>query len=167
MGELQKLKDWHKELARCLAVGMTITEISKQYGKTTAGIRYAIKSPLFQQRLGELHIENDKEVADFAGRIGVLRDMALEVIEENLEQCSSIDAGLKTKCAWDILDRGPTGHKVPDKVIEQNTHIQVNNIVEMSDAELEIKSLEAAQKVLESGEHDKVLIPDAEIVDER
>lgn len=149
-GELQKLKDWHRELARCLASGMTVREIAVQRGKTEAGIRYARKSPLFQKLLGELHMENDKEAADFASRVDTCRQMAIERVEENLEACASIDKGLQMKTAWDILDRGANGHKVPDKVIEQTTNIQVNQIHEMSDAELEIAARQNAEVILNS-----------------
>ena len=108
--DLKKLKDQHREIARLLIAGHTNIQVSRLLGLTPVAIRLIRNSALFQSLMAELTKEADSEAVSFATRIKELKEISLDVIEETLDS-DEIDQALKTKTAFDILNRKTDGYQ--------------------------------------------------------
>lgn len=147
-GELQKLKAIHREIARLLVAGMPVPKIAEHLGISRGTIYTLKKSPMWCSLFGELSAEADKNIVNFEERVQFARDLGLERITEVLEVNADVGKALQIKSAFDVLDRGGQGYKVPDKIVENTINFQMN-FNEMSDADLhkELAKVRAERKI--------------------
>ncbi len=108
-GELQKLKARHREIARLMIMGWTDTVIAQHLEMTVPGIKYAKLSPIFITLYAELCKEADLNAVDMKQRLEVLREMALDNVEEDLVDLKNIDRALRNKTSFEVLDRTGLG----------------------------------------------------------
>lgn len=138
MIEIQRLKARHREVARMMVSGMTIEEIHLSTGYSKSWLYNLVRTPLFVSMAAELAMEADKSMLDFKARFSAIRNDALDAVGESVHSDTrhKFEDAIRLKSAFDILDRTDSGFKVPDKLIEVNTNINVENL---SDAEVELR----------------------------
>lgn len=145
MENLQRLKARHREIARLLVAGRTVTEISKILNMTITALNGITKTPLFQQLYGNLTLEADANAVDIRKRINELLPKAIEVSADILDR-TDVELSLKQKTAWDILDRGGFG-ATKAVVFDGNITSSVEDLADSDIVQL-VKDLDAKLAIL-------------------
>ena len=135
----------HRSMARNLVAGMTPGEVAVISGFTPAQISRIIQSPLFMAEIARLEAQAEHQAVDVRNDLQVMAVRAIEVMDENLHS-DEIDRGLKTKTAFDVLDRaGYAKQEKPQLHLHAHAH-EVRRVEEMDKAELYEEIIDLAEE---------------------
>lgn len=125
----------HRSMARDFVAGYTPTEVAERFGFTKAQITRIQQSPLFVAEMARLEAQAEHVSVDVHNDIREMAARAVEILDENLHR-EDVKRGLKTKTAFDVLDRAGYGKKDdPQKHVHLHAHA-VKKIAEMDKDEL-------------------------------
>jgi len=91
---LEKLKYWHFELARDIALGKPEETILKRYKAFRLSknlLKWLLEEPVFLEELKKLNEEADKVVKEVRKKTALLSLRALEILEEDMNQPKFIE----------------------------------------------------------------------------
>jgi len=135
----------HRAMARDLVAGHTPGEVADKTGFTPAQITRIMQSPLFIAEMNMLEAGASVRAVDVHEDLREMSKKAVEVLDENLNS-ETISAGLKTKTAFDVLDRAGYGKKeTPQQHLHLHAH-EVRKVEEMSPEELYEDIIEMAEE---------------------
>ena len=121
---ISQLWPHHRSMARMFVEGMQPGEVAVATGFTPGQITRILRSPLFEAELARLECQAEGESMSVVAELKKMAGRAIEVLDENL-QAANISRELKTKTAFDILDRsGHTKRVDPQRHLHhfQQTH---------------------------------------------
>ena len=125
----------HRTMARDLVAGFTPNEVALRFGFTNAQITRIMQSPLFIAEMNRLEAQAEILAVDVHEDLRQMSARAVEIMDENLHM-EEIDRGLKTKTAFEVLDRAGYGKKEdPQKHLHLHAH-EVRKVEEMSKEDL-------------------------------
>ena len=102
--------------------GMQPGEVAAATGFTPGQITRILHSPLFEAELSRLECQAEEESLSVVVELKKMAGRAIEVLDENL-QADNISRELKTKTAFDILDRsGHTKRGDPQRHLHLHAH---------------------------------------------
>ena len=115
--------------------GMQPGEVALATGFTAGQVTRILHSPLFEAELARLESQAELETVTVAGELKKMASRAIEVLDENL-QAENVSRELKTKTAFDILDRSGHGKKLdPQRHLHAHAHVH-KKVGEMEQVEL-------------------------------
>jgi len=118
----------HRSMARLFLEGATPGEVATITGFSPGQITRILNSPLFQAELQRLESAAEIEAVSVDRELKRMSLKAVEILEENLHS-ENISRELKTKSAFDVLDRA--GHGKKDGVQRhEHLHAHVHKKVE-------------------------------------
>jgi hypothetical protein len=125
----------HRSMARDLIAGFTPGEVADKSGFTAAQITRITQSPLFIAELNRLAAQAEDTAVDVHEDFRRMSTRAAEILDENLHG-EEISRGLKTKTAFDVLDRAGYGKKEkPSLHLHAHAH-EVRKVHDMDTEEL-------------------------------
>ncbi len=125
----------HRAMARDLIAGFTPGEVADKSGFTAAQITRICQSPLFIAELNRLAAQAEDTAVDVHEDFRRMSTRAAEILDENLHG-EGISRGLKTKTAFDVLDRaGYAKRDKPQLHLHAHAH-EVRKVAEMDKDEL-------------------------------
>ena len=117
---ISQLWPHHRSMARMFLEGMQPGEVATVMGFSSGQITRILHSPLFEAELARLESQAEQEAVSVDGELKKMAARAIEVLDENL-QAENISRELKTKTAFDVLDR--SGHS---KKIDPQRHLHLH-----------------------------------------
>ena len=108
---ISQLWPHHRSMARMFVEGLQPGEIAAITGFSPGQITRILHSPLFEAELARLESQAEIESQSVTGDLKRMAARAVEVLDENL-QAENITRELKTKTAFDVLDRAGHGKKM-------------------------------------------------------
>ena len=100
----------HRSMARLFVEGMQPGEVAMITGFTPGQVTRILHSPLFQAELLRLEGQADLESVNITNELKRMATRAVEILDENLHS-QELSRELKTKTAFDVLDRAGHGKK--------------------------------------------------------
>ena len=144
---ISQLWPHHRSMARMFLEGMQPGEVAAATGFTPGQVTRILHSPLFEAELARLESQAEAETVGVAEELKRMSRRAVEVLDENL-QAENISRELKTKSAFDVLDRAGFSKKT-DVQRHLHAHAHVHKKVgEMEQVEL----YEAVEDLLQEDE---------------
>lgn len=143
MGRIQEGKSpavtflWphHRSMARLVVAGARPGELADSTGMSPGQISRILQSPLFQAELSRLEGRADELAVDVHSDLKKMSEVAVEVLAENLAS-DEISRELKTRTAFDVLDRSGHGKKAePQRHLHAHLHAH-KEVAEMDEREL-------------------------------
>jgi len=132
---ISQLWPHHRSMARMFLEGMQPSEVATATGFSAGQITRILHSPLFEAELARLESQAEAEVVSVNGELKRMSLRAIEVLDENL-QAENISRELKTKSAFDVLDRAGHGKKMdPQRHLHAHAHVH-KKVGEMEQVEL-------------------------------
>jgi hypothetical protein len=127
--------------------GMRPGEVAAATGFSDGQVTRILRSPLFEAELARLESQAEGETATVVGELKRMAGRAIEVLDENL-QAENVSRELKTKTAFDILDR--SGHS---KRIDPQRHLHLHAHAHKKVGEMEqVELYEAVEDMLQEDE---------------
>lgn len=117
---ISQLWPHHRSMARMFLEGMQPGEVALATGFSAGQVTRILHSPLFEAELARLECQAEQETVTVAGELKRMAGRAVEILDENL-QAENISRELKTKSAFDVLDR--SGHS---KRIDPQRHLHLH-----------------------------------------
>ncbi len=115
--------------------GMQPGEVALVTGFSPGQITRILHSPLFEAELARLESQAEIEVVTVGNDLKRMANRALEVLDENLHS-HDISRELKTKTAFDVLDRSGNSKKLdPQRHLHAHAHVH-KKVGEMEHVEL-------------------------------
>ena len=144
---ISQLWPHHRSMARMFLEGMQPGEVAAVTGFSPGQITRILHSPLFEAELARLESQAEQEVVSVGGELKRMAAKAVEVLDENLE-AENISRELKTKTAFDVLDR--SGHS---KKIDPQRHLHLHAHAHQKVQEMEqVELYEAVEDMLQEDE---------------
>ena len=144
---ISQLWPHHRSMARMFVEGLQPGEIAAITGFSPGQITRILHSPLFEAELARLESQAEIESQSVTGDLKRMAARAVEVLDENL-QAENITRELKTKTAFDVLDRAGHGKKM-----EIQRHLHAHAHVHKKVGEMERGELyEAVEDMLQEDE---------------
>ena len=144
---ISQLWPHHRSMARMFLEGMQPGEVATVTGFTPGQVTRILHSPLFEAELARLESQAEQEAVTVVGELKKMASRAIEVLDENL-QAGNISRELKTKTAFDILDR--SGHS---KRIDPQRHLHLHAHAHKKVGEMEqVELYEAVEDMLQEDE---------------
>lgn len=132
---ISQLWPHHRSMARMFLEGMQPGEVALVTGFTPGQITRILHSPLFEAELARLESQAEQEVVSVGNELKRMAGRAIEVLDENL-QAENISRELKTKTAFDVLDRSGHSKRVdPQRHLHLHAHAH-KKVQEMEQVEL-------------------------------
>lgn len=132
---ISQLWPHHRSMARMFLEGMQPGEVALATGFTPGQITRILHSPLFEAELTRLECQAEGESMSVVAEMKKMATRAIEVLDENL-QADNISRELKTKTAFDILDRSGHSKRVdPQRHLHLHAHAH-QKVSEMEQVEL-------------------------------
>lgn len=107
------MQELHREIVRRLVLGQRPREIAAELGVTPQTVSNVRNSSVVRQYMEMLQQGRDADVVAVQRRIKELAAVAIDVLEEAMED-ESTPMGVRVRAAIDVLDRG--GHAAPKRV---------------------------------------------------
>ena len=103
----------HRHMARMFAEGATPGEVAVVTGFTPGQVTRILNSPLFEAEIMRLESMAELETTNVNGELKRMARRAVEILDENMnaDDNSAVSRELKTKSAFDVLDRAGYGKK--------------------------------------------------------
>ena len=144
---ISQLWPHHRSMARMFLEGMQPGEVATVTGFSPGQITRILHSPLFEAELARLESQAEQEVVSVDRELKKMAARAVEVLDENL-QAENISRELKTKTAFDVLDR--SGHS---KKIDPQRHLHLHAHAHQKVQEMEqVELYEAVEDMLQEDE---------------
>lgn len=144
---ISQLWPHHRSMARMFLEGMQPGEVALATGFSPGQVTRILHSPLFEAELARLESQAEQETVTVAGELKRMALRAVEVLDENL-QAENISRELKTKSAFDVLDR--SGHS---KRIDPQRHLHLHAHAHKKVGEMEqVELYEAVEDMLQEDE---------------
>lgn len=144
---ISQLWPHHRSMARMFLEGMQPGEVALVTGFSPGQVTRILHSPLFEAELARLESQAEVEVVSAGGELKRMASRAIEVLDENL-QAENISRELKTKTAFDVLDRSGYSKKLdPQRHLHAHAHVH-KKVGEMEQVEL----YEAVEDMLQEDE---------------
>ena len=125
----------HRSIARMFLEGMRPGEVALVTGFSPGQVTRILHSPLFEAELARLESQAEIETVSVGRELKRMASRAIEVLDENL-QAENISRELKTKTAFDILDRSGHVKKLdPQRHLHLHAHAH-KKVQEMEHTEL-------------------------------
>jgi hypothetical protein len=122
-------------MARLFLEGFQPGEVAAITGFTPGQITRILHSPLFEAELARLESQAEIETVNIGSELKRMASRAIEVLDENL-QAGNISRDLKTKTAFDVLDRSGHIKKIdPQRHLHLHAHAH-KKVQEMEQVEL-------------------------------
>ena len=137
-------------MARMFLEGMRPSEVATATGMTEGQITRILHSPLFEAELARLEGQAEIEAVSVGNELKRMATRAIEILDENLqaEDKDSVSRELKTKTAFDVLDR--SGHS---KRIDPQRHLHLHAHAHQKVGEMEqVELYEAVEDMLQEDE---------------
>lgn len=132
---IQRLRDRHHFLARCLANGMSNTEASAVTGYDPSRISILIKDPTFKELVSHYQVVKDSFRAEFQDRAELLALTAMNELQERLEDDpESMSAPTLLEVMKTTADR--TGHAPTVKTLNVNVNADLGSRLNAARARL-------------------------------
>jgi hypothetical protein len=132
---IQQLWPHHRSMARLFLEGFQPGEVAAITGFTPGQITRILHSPLFEAELARLESQAEIETVNIGSELKRMASRAIEVLDENL-QAGNISRDLKTKTAFDVLDRSGHIKKIdPQRHLHLHAHAH-KKVQEMEQVEL-------------------------------
>lgn len=132
---IQQLWPHHRSMARLFLEGLQPGEVAQITGFTPSQVTRILRSPLFEAELARLESQAEMEVVSVGNELKRMATRAIEVLDENL-QAENISRELKTKTAFDVLDRSGHGKSGdPQRHLHLHQHVE-QKVKEMQQVEL-------------------------------
>jgi len=125
----------HRSMARLVVSGLRPGEIAEITGYSPGQISRIMQSPLFQAEVNRLEAQADHVAVDVHRDLKALAERAVEVLSENLDPEVSVERELRTKTAFDVLDRTGFGKKGSPS-LHLHAHAHAKEVEKMSREEL-------------------------------
>ncbi len=126
----------HRSMARDMAyLGLTPGQLASAYDFTPAQISRIINSPMFRVELRRLEGMADDVVVDVRADIKRMAVRAVEILDEDMNKVG-VDAKLRQKAAFNVLDRAGYGKQDRPIQVGGNLNVTKVDIREMSDKDL-------------------------------
>ncbi len=127
--------------------GMQPGEVAEATGFSAGQVTRILHSPLFEAELARLESQAEMKTVGVVGELKRMASRAIEVLDENL-QAENVSRELKTKTAFDVLDRSGHGKKLdPQRHLHAHAHVH-KKVGEMKQVEL----YEAVEDMLQEDE---------------
>lgn len=141
---IQRLRDRHQALARCLAQGMTDNEASIITGYDASRISILKRDPSFRALIDTFAKLEDGLQADFMERTTTLTLTAINNLQEALEDdANPLPASMQLEIAKFGADR--TGHAPTQKTFNVNANVDLGS--RMSEARKRLAQVVEAKRV--------------------
>jgi len=136
--------------------GMQPGEVALVTGFTPGQITRILHSPLFEAELARLESQAEIEVVTVGNDLKRMAGRAIEILDENLhaEDSTEISRELKTKTAFDVLDRSGHGKKVDAQRhlhLHAHAHKKVQEMEQVELYETVEDLLQEDEEVMEAG----------------
>jgi len=132
---ISQLWPHHRSMARMFLEGMQPGEVAMVTGFSPGQITRILHSPLFEAELARLEGQAEIEVVSVGNELKRMASRAIEVLDENL-QAENISRELKTKTAFDVLDRSGHAKRLdPQRHLHLHAHAH-QKVKEMGQMEL-------------------------------
>lgn len=132
---ISQLWPHHRSMARMFLEGMQPSEVALVTGFSPGQITRILHSPLFEAELARLEGQAEVELISVGNELKRMAVRAIEVLDENL-QAENVSRELKTKTAFDVLDRSGHIKKVdPQRHLHLHAHAH-KKVQEMEQVEL-------------------------------
>ena len=121
----------HKEIMRRLVAGDRQVDIAKDMQISQSRMSIICNSPAFVNQLERLSEGANNNALDVAGRVQILSDDAMSVLEDILQQpeLTGVTPKLRASVAHDILDRA--GHGATKKIASIPATLNGDDIEEL------------------------------------
>lgn len=124
--QVQRLRDRHHSLARCLAQGMSNNEASAVTGYDPSRISILLSSPDFKDLVAHYRKVEDSLLGEFVDRATTLTLTAMNELQERLEdKPESLGEGMLLEVAKSFADR--TGHAPITKNLNINANVNLGD----------------------------------------
>lgn len=124
--QVQRLRDRHHSLARCLAQGMTNNEASAVTGYDPSRISILLSSPDFKDLVAHYRKVEDSLLGEFVDRATTLTLTAMNELQDRLEdKPETLSEGMLLEVAKSFADR--TGHAPVQKSINVNANVNLGD----------------------------------------
>lgn len=141
---VQRLRDRHQALARCLAQGMTQVEASIITGYDQSRISLLLRDPSFAALVAGFKKMEDGLMADFMERTTTLTLTAINNLQDRLEdEANPLPASMELEIAKFGADR--TGHAPVQKTFNVNANVDLGS--RMSEARKRLAQVVEAKRV--------------------
>lgn len=125
----------HRSMARMFLEGLQPGEVALVTGFSPGQITRILHSPLFQAELMRLECQADDVAVNVGSDLKRMAVKAVEILDENLHS-QNLDRVLKTKTAFDVLDRSGYGKRQdPQRHLHLHAHAH-QKVKEMEQVEL-------------------------------
>jgi len=132
---ISQLWPHHRSMARMFLEGMKPGEVALVTGFSPGQVTRILRSPLFEAELARLESQAEVEVVTVGNELKRMAGRAIEILDQNLE-AENISRELKTKTAFDVLDRSGHGKKLdPQRHLHAHAHVH-KKVGEMEQVEL-------------------------------
>lgn len=132
---ISQLWPHHRSMARMFLEGMQPGEVATATGFSNGQVTRILHSPLFEAELARLESQAENKTVTVVGELKRMAGRAIEVLDENL-QAENVSRELKTKTAFDILDRSGHSKRVdPQRHLHLHAHAH-KKVGEMEQVEL-------------------------------
>lgn len=135
---IQKLRDRHHLLARCVAGGMSLTEASAITGYEPSRISVLKSDPAFKELVAGYQQTKELAFADFQDRAAAVALEALNLIHEELEDSpEEVSMGQKLEIVKTLADR--TGNAPISRAVNVNANIDIGDRLNKANARVKAK----------------------------
>ena len=135
---ISQLWPHHRSMARMFLEGMQPIEVSRVTGFSPCQITRILHSPLFEAELARLEGQAEMVAVSVNSDLKRMSERAVEILDENLNSRDAVVVSreLKTKTAFDVLDRSGYGRKIdPQRHLHLHAHAH-QKVKEMGQVEL-------------------------------
>lgn len=130
---IQKLRDRHHLLARCVAEGMENVEASAVTGYEPSRISILKSDPAFKELVEGYRKVKDSAFADFQDRAAAVALEALNLIHEELEDSpEEVSIGQKLEIVKTLADR--TGNAPVSRAVNINANVDIGDRLNKANA---------------------------------
>lgn len=137
----------HRSMARMFLEGLQPGEVALITGFSPGQVTRILHSPLFEAELARLESQAEIEIVSVGNELKKMAVRAIEVLDENL-QAENISRELKTKTAFDVLDR--SGH-IKKADLQRHLHLHAHAHQKVQEME-QIELYEAVEDMLNEDE---------------
>ena len=132
---ISQLWPHHRSMARMFLEGMQPSEVALVTGFSPGQVTRILRSPLFEAELARLEGQAEVELVSVGNELKKMAGRAIEILDENL-QSENVSRELKTKTAFDVLDRSGHSKKLdPQRHLHAHAHVH-KKVGEMEQVEL-------------------------------